>query len=99
MTIINVHGIRAVPAYIKDGVAVARSGKRWSIHHAASGTVLYYGLERHLLKYAKEVAQQIIDLDVDWTRGASDDRFQQQLREASVSIRWIAECGPGYSGC
>ena len=88
----KVYGDRTVPAYIKDGVAVSQDDKVfWGVYHAAGGIEIYYKLARRTLKEAKEVAQEIIDLDVDWTRAADDERLQQQLRVATPDIRRIAD--------
>ena len=96
MTIPNkLHGDRVVSAYIKGGVAVRKdAGAYWGVYHAAGGIEIYYRLARRTLKEVQEVAQQIIDLDVDWERAADDKRFKEQFWAAATSICRIADA-PG----
>lgn len=90
----KLYGDRTVPAYVKDGVAVARIGKGWGVYHIAGGLEVYYKLQRPRLEEAKAVAQQVIGLDVDWTREPGDKQFETQFRAAVGTIREIADGEP-----
>ena len=92
LTIRNkLYGDRTVPAYVKDGVGVARIGKDWGVYHVSGGVEVYHKLQRPRLEDAKAVAQQVIDLDVDWTLGTGDKKFEEKFRAAVGRIREIAE--------
>jgi hypothetical protein len=92
LTIRNkLYGDRTVPAYVKDGVGVSRIGKVWGVYHLSGGVEVYYKLQRPRLEDAKAVAQQVIDLDVDWTLEPGDKWFEEKFRAAVGRIREIAE--------
>jgi len=95
LTIRNkLYGDRTVPAYVKDGVGVARIGKDWGVYHVSGGVEVYYKLQRPRLEDAKAVAQQVIDLDVDWTLEPGVKRFEEKFRAVVGSIREIADGAP-----
>jgi len=95
LTIRNkLYGDRTVPAYVKDGVGVSRIGKDWGVYHVSGGVEVYYKLQRPRLEDAKTVAQQVIDLDVDWTLEPGDKRCEEKFRAVVGSIREIADGAP-----
>lgn len=93
----SLHGDREQEVYAKDGIGVGRVGKAWGVFHIAGQAEVYHKLQRRTKAEAIDVAEQILALDVDWTKG-KDCRalsengftFEEQFRAAVGEIRRIA---------
>ena len=86
----SIYGEREQAAYAKDGIAISRVGKAWGVFHNASQTEIYYKLQRRTKAEATKVAEQILELPVDWHKSKDDLRFVEQIVRANLDIRRIA---------
>lgn len=86
----SLYGDREQAVYTKDGIGVGRVGKAWGIFHVAGQAEVYHKLQRRTKAEAIKVAEQILALDVSWTKGKDCREFEEQFRAAVGDIRRIA---------
>lgn len=87
-----------VPAYIADGIAIHRpindqggiEDSWWVISHVATGTTVRPYKVR-TISIARRIAQQLLEIDVDWTSDGDSLRDEQT---------WLAPaCEQIFHGC
>jgi hypothetical protein len=53
ITLLNsIYGVKTLSAYSSGGLAIAKTGKEWSVYHCESGINIYYRLSRKTLSEA-----------------------------------------------
>ena len=86
----KLYGDRKQVVYEKDGVGVGRVGRAWGVFHTAGQAEIYHKLQRRTKAEAIKVAEQILSLDVDWTKDKGCRKFEEKFSAAVDEIRRIA---------